>query len=128
MLKLTMKSAFATFLIFSLLGVAVLGFLAMNHGDGHGGCIAAAANGVDCSRETGRAGLFSFHSDAFRSFSLAVLFGFSLLALALLFNFSFKIISPAVYQEQPKPQILFSPQKIRLIRWLALHENSPSFS
>jgi len=128
MLKLTMKSAFATFLIFSLLGVAVLGFLAMNHGDGHNGCIAATANGVDCAREIGRAGLFSFHSDAFRGFSLAVLFGFALLALALLFNFSFKIISSAQHKERLKPRILFLPQKNRFIRWLSLHENSPSFS
>ena len=123
-----MKSAFATFLIFSLLGVAVLGFLAMNHGEGHSGCIAAAANGVDCARVTGRAGLFSFHSDAFRNFSLAVLFGFALFVLALLFSFDFKMPFPALYLKWYNPPVLSLPQKSLLISWLALHENSPSFS
>ena len=124
MLKLMMKSASAAFLIFSLLGVAVLGFLAMNHSGDHGGCIAAAANGADCARETGRAGLFNFHSDAFRSFSLAVLFGFALLALTLLFGLSFKTPSPALYLKWRKFQILFPLQKSPAICWLALHENS----
>lgn len=119
-----MKSAFATFLIFSLLGVAVLGFLAMNHGDGHSGCIAAVANGVDCARETSRAGLFSFHSDAFRSFSLAVLFGFALFALVSLFNFGLKIPLPALYPKRHKSEVLFLPQKNLFIHWLALLENS----
>ncbi len=122
-----MKSAFAIFLIFSLLGVAVLGFLAMNHGEGHSGCIAATANGVDCARETGRAGLFSFHSDAFRSFSLAVLFGLALFISLIFFSFNFKIQLPALYKWR-NHQILSLPQKSRLIRWLALHENSPNFS
>ena len=110
-----MKFAFATILIFSLLGVAVLGFLAMNHGEGHSGCIAAAANGLDCVQET-------------RSFSLAVLFGLALFALVLLFSFGFKAPSPALYLKWRNFQILFLPQKSLLIRWLALHENSPSFS
>ncbi|OGF58954.1 hypothetical protein A3B05_03250 [Candidatus Giovannonibacteria bacterium RIFCSPLOWO2_01_FULL_43_160] len=123
-----MKSAFATFLIFSLLGVAVLGFLAMNHGDGHSGCIAAVANGVDCAREIGRVGLFSFHSDAFRSFSLATLLGLTLFVLALLFSFNFKMPLPALYLKWHNPKTLSLPQKSLLIRWLALHENSPSFS
>jgi hypothetical protein len=133
-----MKSFLTILLVTSYIGVAVFGFLGMHHKGAHGdgGCIASTARGMDCPKEAGPIDLETFHLDAFKSFSLAT-FGeniASTLSLAFASLFFLCLVFPAAFFRPL--QFVFYRQRFRgsfsrerqaLIRWLALHENSPSF-
>ena len=136
-----MRLVLTTLLIFGLLGIAVFGAFAMNHGSGYGhnGCIAATLHGADCPRGENTLSFLIFHLGAFQSFSIAV-FGqtilsfFSLLAALLLLA---RIVISASYTTSESPglhsrfrhflKMPVSSFQERIIRWLALHENSPAF-
>ena len=134
-----MKMSLAILLFISFVGVVVLGFSVMTHANGHnlnGGCFAATARGVNCPEQV-KLDYVSFHLEAFRSFSLAI-FGESL-ANILLFMFSLILfvgfgVFPSFFSKsfqfnlgRYKSRIYFSSsQKQELVRWLALHENSPA--
>ncbi len=145
-----MKSLFTSWLIASYIGIAVFSVFGMHtqadmNMRGHEGmattassnCIASMAKGVDCLKEAEPIDFVNFHIDAFRGFSLAI-FGENLLAslliLALLFiglglGALFGRLSPPLlnlaYSRYGPEQ--FNPRaKHQLLRWLALHENSPA--
>lgn len=133
-----MKTALAIGIMFSFIGIAVLGFTAMSHESNHGyGCIATTAQGLNCSNESGIMNTASFHSGAFKRFSTALLgqstaallFALFLLAtgigISLTSSCALKPSYPRVY-ERSLCLSFFSPSKTELIHWLALHENSPS--
>lgn len=137
-----MKPWLAIAITLSFLGIAVFGVFTMdpegNHS--HNGCIAATARGIDCSKREDALPFLAFHLDAFRSFSAAVFgenLGGMLLMLFLLLLTSGAAILRGL-QLNPPPsdfskthQFLkfpaFSLQR-KLVRWLALHENSPAAS
>ena len=131
-----MKALFTTFLVVSFVGIAVFGALAMNHGAGHEafGCIAAAANAVDCPEGANLFSLATFHFDAFKNFSNAIfgenVLNLLLLALALVFVLAVTVFSSFFITPQPLRRLErtlgFFPQKQELIHWLSLHENSPT--
>lgn len=136
-----MKSVFATLLIIGFLGIAVFGVFSMSRGSehGHSYCIAATARGIDCPKEGGALSLAIFHLGAFRSFSTAIigdgLGGISLLFLLLLWAVSARSVRELLYaasrlQPFPAYQCVAYPLPLRrrLIRWLSLHEHSPSIT
>lgn len=144
-----MKSLFTTLLIASYIGVAVFGAYGMHtqaeNLQGHQGivtsassnCMASIAKGTDCPKETDPIDFASFHIDVFRSFSLAT-FGENLLASLLLLVFLFigvglnalfgKYAPPDLYVAYSRYGLeqYSSPPRQQILRWLALHENSPA--
>jgi len=137
-----MKFLFTATLLASFIGIAVFGAFGMNHASaqGHdGGCIAATAKGINCPEEANPIDSVAFHLDAYRGFSLAT-FGESAMSALLIAFASLLFIGGAFFSRHlfKLPQLALSrdrfsnsfppPQKTELTRWLALHENSPSFS
>ena len=139
-----MKYLFTIILVTSFIGIAVFGVFGM-HGNGMQGhddmassnCIAATAKGMDCPKETEPINFFNFHLDAFRSFSTAT-FGANLLASLLVLTLLFiGVVLSTLLDNLAHPQLnlaysryepeqFSSPHKQQLLRWLALHENSPA--
>lgn len=135
-----MKFLITAIVILSFLGIAVFGVFAMNHGGEHGyGCIAATAQGVArCPNQADPLAFLTFHIDAFKSFSTAIvgssLASMLLVALALVLVSSlawfFRNTIPAfsslqAYRRKQRESFAL-PSERQLIRWLALHENSPA--
>ena len=136
-----MKFLLTILLISSFAGIAVFGVFGMNHGQAHdmepNNCISATAKGMDCPKEADPINFATFHLDAYRGFSLAT-FGESVMSALLLAFASLLFISLAFFSISlfRQPQLAFyryrfrdafsPPQKQQLIRWLALHENSPA--
>ncbi|MEK7208898.1 MAG: hypothetical protein AAB677_01415 [Patescibacteria group bacterium] len=127
-----MKSFITILLICGFVLAAVFSIFAMNHNLGHnagaGGCFGALTQKADCPETLNPILFFDFHLNVFRSFSTAV-FGQNVLLIlwlmifwflpggvALIFYRRLKINSSLVGVSPPSP----------LIRWLALHENSPT--
>ena len=109
-----------------------------NGGEGHGGCLAATAEGAPCP-ENNPLAYVNFHFSALKSFSQAVLdYGVSgvliLFSLTLSFLVFVKSESSQTAAFEPKRYyrkfLLLSPFPIAIAvnHWLALHENSPSFA
>ncbi|HBT81437.1 hypothetical protein A2757_02525 [Candidatus Giovannonibacteria bacterium RIFCSPHIGHO2_01_FULL_48_47] len=126
-----MRSIFASWLILSFVAVAVFGFAAMNHGNGQDhGCLAAAAQRIDCPYGVNTLNFISFHLDALKSFSTGLtLVTLILLAIGLwIAPGGFRALTGPNPNSRPRhPYELFSPPlKTELLRWLALHENSPA--
>lgn len=137
---------FTIFLIAGHIAIGVFGVLGMHsqadmqgHGMPAGNCVSAAVNGSDCPQQAGPIDYLTFHLDAFRSFSSAtfgddimetlVVIYTSLLFIGFTF-FSLHLFTPSSHAYNKKGYWnSFSPsQKKQLIRWLALHETSPTFS
>ncbi len=137
-----MKSAFTVFLMLSILSIAVFGAFGMNHESGHGmaqgGCLAAIAQGIGRATNAQPLDSAAFHINALKDFSLAIFDASAMSGLSLMFAFFvFAILaffSLFLFQNPhhvSNPQRLrgalpFIPQKQKLARWLAFHENSPS--
>lgn len=139
-----MKVALIIFLTFSLVGIAVFGFLGMSHSGGENhqnGCIAAISDGIDCPQTAGVLNTVDFHVGAFKNFSNAVFGESFLITLLLLALFLFVIelgslfgnflVFPELNRILQRSHLYksFSPPfKIQFTHWLALHENSPATS
>lgn len=127
-----MRSIFVSWLIVSFLAIAVFGFLAMDmeNGDKHANCLAAAPGSAACPNGNAFAAAF-FHIAAYKNFSAALLVLALTLSfgLAALFISRFELSPPDLSPSSKKYSFAFKirASKNRLIRWLALHENSPSF-
>lgn len=136
----SMRWAYATILLFGFLLVSLFGFTAMGQMDGraHDGCIASFLNGAACPQNaSANFNAVLFHANALKSFSMAV-FGEHIMGTFFLWLFFLYSVWRAVFFAAP---LLFSqaaagrfqklspiPIRKELIRWLALHEESPAFS
>ena len=131
-----MKSLFIIFIIISFSGVALFGIFGM-HTDmqSHGNdCIGAIVRGIDCPKENNFFKYLSFHLNAYKNFSLAILgdglmtFLFLLLVflagILLIRSLFSKLNFLPLFAWQLEPLDLLTGKKI--LRWLALHENSPT--
>ncbi|KKU15255.1 MAG: hypothetical protein UX23_C0003G0027 [Parcubacteria group bacterium GW2011_GWB1_45_9] len=126
----------AVSLILMVAGIAIFGSFAMNHGDGHGGCIASSfAFGANCLK-LDAISFIAFHLLALKSFSNAILISAFLLAFLLAVFVSaaganqilnIRAASLSLRQFFSLSDSFLS-QKLRLSRWLSFHENSPNFS
>ena len=133
----SMKSLLASIAFASFIGIAVFGIFSMhmdmqNH---DGGCIAATAQGTDCPRQLNPLEYLAFHLDAFRNFSTATFSSVTAL-LSILSLFVIGIAVTASLENLALPKLKYSwlersasfspPYQHKLLRWLALHENSPA--
>ncbi|MBI2577563.1 MAG: hypothetical protein HYV77_01830 [Candidatus Wildermuthbacteria bacterium] len=129
-----MKFVVALSLIFSIIGLGVFGFAMASHSSegSHGGCIASVQNAGDCPKETAVLAFVDFHISVFKNFSSGL---FAVSLLTLLLSVFLVYIAPIAL----KPEKIFSRfQYFRFakifaaksfepqLRWLALHENSPT--
>ena len=128
-----MKSAFITLLIISFVGVAVFGFVSMIYGDTHdSGCIVSNRLGAFCPLNSAF-NFVVFHIDAFKYFSTAV---FGAVLLILLVGMAFSVLPRPLNNDEDDDFIFSTGKKLfptfskirRIIRWLSLHINSPSFA
>ncbi|MBI1975230.1 MAG: hypothetical protein HYS57_02640 [Parcubacteria group bacterium] len=138
-----MKAILLILAVGSFIALGVFGFVAMgeNDGLGHGRCVAAMARGIDCPPGSNLVDVAAFHLNAFRVFSNAVFGDYALGA----FLFSFVLVLSVAVIHFLAGSVLVVPvnflggQRLRfseillpstraLARWLALHENSPSFT
>lgn len=128
---------FVTFLLISFVGLAVFGAFGMLTGmqNHDGNCIAADAKGIDCPKQNSLLGYITFHLNAYKDFSLSILNTnfISLLlislVLVLLAGLAFSLfLRPSQFAFYRNRTANFSPslKKRKLIKWLALHENSPN--
>lgn len=132
-----MKSVFTSLLIVSFVSIAVFGIFGMHAGmQDHGGeCIAATAQGTDCPKQANPVEYLTFHLDAFRDFSTAT-FGDIATSLLILSLLIIGIVFGGLRGNLAPPRLAYSqirrsdsfrpPSQYGLIRWLALHENSPA--
>lgn len=135
-----MRSAFISILLISFVSIAVFGIFGMHMGmqNHDGGCIASSVQGTDCPKQSDPISYLTFHIDAFKGFSNVVFgenFLASLLALVLLavgvglaFLFGNLVppkLSPS-YIYYRKCESFKSPPEQQFLRWLALHEKSPT--
>ena len=136
-----MKSIGIVLLIAGFVGIAVFGFLAINHGNGHehAGCIATTAKGIDCPLGANTILFAIFHLDIIKSFSTAIFnydYSGSLILLAFIiflvgwitrFKIGFDLPALAAIQYRHcSKETYFFPLRQNLTGWLALHENSPA--
>lgn len=128
-----MTKAVSVSIIAAFVGMAVFSIflMAMDATAGHGSCLARLANGGACPTSN-LLSYLTFHFDAFKLFSTAI-FATGIISLAFLtFVFGLpKLASPVNnprfyprYLNSPKPA---APFKKQLIRWLSLHNQSPSY-
>ena len=104
-----MKIALAILLAISFVGIASFSVFTMSHGAEHNGigCVAAAAQGIDCPKA---GSLFSFLAIHLNAFHIVWKFQFS---PPFVQSVALRYFSKRLFQQ-------------RLTRWLALHENSPA--
>lgn len=137
---------FGIILMVGFVGISVFGSFGMHtqadmNMQGHdmpsSNCIGATAQGVDCPKQADPIDFATFHIDAFRGFSLATfgenLMGMLLLIFATLIFIGLAFFSPRLFKipklafyRQHFRDFISSPQQQQLIRWLALHEKSPT--
>lgn len=132
-----MKRIGAISLTVSIAVIALFGAIAMQHTNEHGhiGCLAAAAP-VEACPTTDIVAMFLFHAKILKSILLAVTSGYAAFAsLPFLFIIALDLIREraGLLPALPHSTSLFFFEKFflsiaPLMRWLALHENSPSFS
>lgn len=132
-----MKRAFAIMLTISIAIIAVFGAFAMQHANAHGhvGCLSAAAPAPACPAGDVVA-MFLFHAGILKSLLLAVAGGYAAFVLvSLLYVIAFVLVreraGPLLTRRHNTPLFFFEKLSLSiapLMRWLALHENSPSFS
>ena len=142
-----MKFLFMTILLVGFVGIALFGafgVFGVHEGmQSHGGtanhaeaCVVAAAQGIDCPKQINLIGYITFHLEAYKGFSLAVLganaLGAFLSVVASLIVIGFALLSP---QLSLSPQHAFHhrrgesflPSQTQELRhWLAFHQNSPA--
>ncbi len=127
-------------MLVGFISIAMFGILGMHAGmqNHEGGCITAVTQGADCPKQGNALEYLTFHLNAFRDFS-AVIFEENLLAflLALIMltvgvglSLFFGNLAPpqlglARLRYRQRENFNSSPER-QLLRWLALHENSPT--
>ncbi|QQG42294.1 MAG: hypothetical protein HYW15_02130 [Candidatus Giovannonibacteria bacterium] len=121
----SMKSIGAIWLILSFTALAAFGFLAMDENMAHRICLASTLAGSICPENNAFAVAF-FHTTAFKSFSLALIFTLLLAGYAI-----FSIPAPKIFSPETKSSFVFNSAEIKLSplakslrEWLALRENS----
>ncbi|OGY68770.1 MAG: hypothetical protein A2214_01115 [Candidatus Harrisonbacteria bacterium RIFOXYA1_FULL_48_8] len=119
-----MKIALAILLAISFVGIASFSVFTMSHGAEHNGigCVAAAAQGIDCPKAGSLFSFLAIHLNAFHIVSAAVFFVLAI-GLGIVWKFQF---SPPFVQSVALRYFSKRLFQQRLTRWLALHENSPA--
>lgn len=136
-----MKSHITPLLIIGLLLFASFGLVTMNHVDeqGHSRCPFETAGAIDCTQIQNPVGFAISHLNALSKFFSAIPVDslVSLIAIYLLFahaaiiyfkeNFDLLKLK-SIFIRRYLCESWLTPNKILLIHWLSLHENSPAFT
>ena len=133
-----MKRISALLLIGSVFAIAVFGIFIVGHTAAHSNCIAALANQGICP-ENDPAGYINFHFGAFQGISKGVLGHaqndagalFALIALFTLVASGYAadlLFARFSYYKRDHVDGFSPPVVQESIRWLALHEVSPTFA
>ncbi|MEK7634800.1 MAG: hypothetical protein AAB396_02915 [Patescibacteria group bacterium] len=133
-----MKFLLTIILFASFIGIAVFGLFGMRDMQNHNGnCAFKASQGIDCPKQVSPIDYFVSHLDVFKSF-LVVIFSdgfFTSFLLFVLFIVGASMGMPGNNLIFPQLNFAYSRHRLdfsnplfnhKLIRWLALHENSPS--
>ncbi|KKW19989.1 MAG: hypothetical protein UY63_C0003G0002 [Parcubacteria group bacterium GW2011_GWA2_51_10] len=131
---MNMAKSVAFILAISFLAVALFGFSDAHLGmQSHGSdCVAATVLSADCPRGGSLFASFAFHMDAFKDFTAATASSAALLLFALAFALVLVFVGSSLSPPQFKDRIFYSLYAFNrsrdrwLLRWLALHENSPA--
>ena len=135
-----MKSFLLILLLAGFLGVAVFGGFNLGHVSDHeSGCIAAQAQGMDCPKKMDLINFAAFHLESFKTFFLASSKEILSALLLLLLFIAGAVIGRTLASLAPphlrltsfrfRYRTFFVPSReLEFVRWLALHENSPSRS
>ncbi|PJE73937.1 MAG: hypothetical protein COV01_03825 [Candidatus Taylorbacteria bacterium CG10_big_fil_rev_8_21_14_0_10_41_48] len=127
------RTLISIFLIVGFSTLAVFGAFAMGQSiGGQNACIAATASGLDCLTPSNLASIASMYLGAFGTFSSAIFFTLSLLALFVtafitaknVFSQSFSFVSVSINDNDA--DITRSLSLRPALSWIAIHENSPS--
>lgn len=130
-----MTRIFSIMLIISVIAIAALGAFAMAHASEHGhvGCLSAAMPVTTCPADI--IAMFVFHAEILKSLLLAIANDITFIAVSLICVIAFVFIhektgSPIISRQRTP---LFFYEKLSFsqtpfMRWLCLHENSPSFA
>ncbi len=133
-----MKSVSVGLLVFSILGLSVLGFLVVGHNGDHGagGCAVLAMRGAECLKLLNPMELAGLHLAVLKSFSTALiqLAGAFAVFLALILIWRRRLLDfyfsgwlrLQIAREAFEEDLGLSERKIT--RWLALHELSPAIN
>ncbi|MBI5742264.1 MAG: hypothetical protein HZA25_00295 [Candidatus Niyogibacteria bacterium] len=133
-----MKFLLTIILLAGSIGIAAFGYFDVHAGiqDHQGGCALTASQGKDCGEQAGPANQLALHLNALRNFStatfndslIAVLFLLSLLmvGMGLTLTRNNFISARTLAHYSYDPESFKSHPRRALLRWLTLHENSPS--
>lgn len=130
-----MTRIFSIMLIISVIAIAALGAFAMTHASEHGhiGCLSAAMPVTACPADI--IAMLVFHAGILKSLLLAIASDITFIAVSLVCIIALVFIhektGPPLISRQHTP--LFFLEKLSFsqapfMRWLCLHENSPSFA
>lgn len=122
-----MKYFIATILIIGIIG-ATASLIMMDH---HGSCIMPLLAGAICSDQLNIFAFLNIHFNFLRNFSeglLASIFAvLPFLTVLIFYSINSRIKSEEIFFSPKKLfDLEYKPQKIELIHWLSLKENSPA--
>lgn len=135
-----MKSLFTVVVLVSFIGVAVFGLVGMYHNNSqnhNSDCIWATSQSADCPKQSNLIGYLTLHLNAFKDFA-TVTFGHIATSLLVLSLFVIGAIFGILLKNLALPKLSLAyhrlkwldsfrpPSLYKFIRWLSLHENSPS--
>ena len=134
-----MKLIFTNFLIFGLVGIVFFSLIIMDHKNifSHNSCILATTQNADCPKEINTLSFITFHLNAFKSFSTAIISDSFASALFLLLILTIGFVAIAIIQPTLSTLVAANyfrrkflesysfPFQRELTHWLALHENIP---
>lgn len=135
--RMKAASAILMFAALGIAGFAMFGVATMTHGSGHGGWCPVAPSSSDCPTPANALAAVSFHLDGMRGFFTATAAHVSAALLLAFFGLIAVLSASRRFISDGKPvaasHVLsraahgsFSRRETRLIRWLALRENSPA--
>ena len=127
-----MKSSFVFFIVFVFISIGIFGFLGITHAEGHGECIASTMQGVPCPNAD-PFGFASFHISALKSFGEALtgsVFILTLFTFFVFLLFGFWIQNTLLKNKliHIRSALLRSSRfQQTFLRWISLHETSPTY-
>lgn len=130
-----MTRIFSIALIVGIMVIAGFSAFAIGHASEHGhiSCLSAAVPVTTCPANI--IAMFVFHAGILKSLLLAIASDIAFIAISLVyiivFVFIYEKTGPPIISRQHTPLFFFeklSFSQAPFMRWLCLHENSPSFA
>ncbi len=139
-MMISMRLFLISIFILSFGAISLLSAFSMHHMDaqGHSSCLAALSRGMSCFEANNPFAVANSHIEAFKGFSRATIGGgivFLLIGLLLAAAINSRRLSDHEYLSNILPsyfkeffEVRGFPRDLILVKWLSLHENSPSLA